>query len=381
MTITTLTARSDKTQRCFTPAPQSIPHQPYTRPMFRSLTRCVLAASAWLAPYSHHAGAQSPLVRFGAEVSPEVRLTYERGLRYLASEQQEDGSWSGRQIGSGITGLCLMAFLAHGEDPNFGSHSVNIRNAARSIILSQDVSTGYIPNSMYHHGFAMLALAESYGSVDEAVLWDQRVPINKQRSIGAALQLAVRCAVTAQKENPWGGWRYSPTSNDADTSVSGAVLMGLLAARNAGIEVPDESIDKAISYYKQCTSNSGQVSYSGGLGGFGESIARISIASLVYSVARRKDLPQSKATLSYLTQRLESPPNSYPEYTRYYQAQALFQGDVEAWKKWNKSLIRQLKKAQLKDGSFQGQFGQTTGTSMSLLALALNYRFLPIYER
>ena len=32
-------------------------------------------------------------------------------------------------------------------------------------------------------------------------------------------------------------------------------------------------------------------------------------------------------------------------------------------------------------GSFKGQFGPTVGTSMSLLALALNYRFLPIYER
>ena len=33
------------------------------------------------------------------------------------------------------------------------------------------------------------------------------------------------------------------------------------------------------------------------------------------------------------------------------------------------------------DGSFKSQFGPTVGTSFSLLALALNYRFLPIYER
>jgi hypothetical protein len=67
------------------------------------------------------------------------------------------------------------------------------------------------------------------------------------------------------------------------------------------------------------------------------------------------------------------------EYQRYYQAQALFQGDVEAWEKWNRLLVRQLK--QLPDGSFRGQFGPAISTSMSLLALALNYRFLPIYER
>ena len=124
----------------------------------------------------------------------------------------------------------------------------------------------------------------------------------------------MRAAITSQKKNSYGGWRYTPDANDADTSVSGAVLVGLLAARNAGIEVPDESIDRAISYYQSMTSNSGQVAYAGGLGGFDESLARISIGSLVYSIARRKDLPQYKATIEYLKQRPEQPPNGYREY-------------------------------------------------------------------
>jgi len=163
--------------------------------------------------------------------------------------------------------------------------------------------------------------------------------------------------------------------------VSGAVLVGLLAARNAGIEVPDTSIAKGIDYYKSMTSESGQVGYSGGFGGFDESLARISIGALVYSLARRTDLPQQKAAVRYLTERLEIEPNGYLEYARYYQAQALFQGDVGAWEKWNQLLIRELKAAQQADGSIPGQFGQSTGTAMSLLALALNYRLLPIYER
>jgi hypothetical protein len=145
--------------------------------------------------------------------------------------------------------------------------------------------------------------------------------------------------------------------------------------------VPDEVVDKAINYFVKMTSNSGQVAYSGGMGGFDESPARISIGTLVYAIARRKDLPQFKATLGHLTQRLEASGGHYLEYARYYQAQALFQGDVEAWEKWNKLLVRQLKAGQLADGSFQSQFGPALGTSMSLLALALNYRFLPIYER
>jgi hypothetical protein len=128
------------------------------------------------------------------------------------------------------------------------------------------------------------------------------------------------------------------------------------------------------------TSKAGEVNYSG-MGGMGESMARSSIATLVYAVARRKDLTEYKATLGYLKQRLDQPTNMYMEYVRYYEAQALFQGDLESWDKWNKLLVRQLKESQAPDGSIRGQFGPTISTSLSLLSLALNYRFLPIYER
>ncbi|HEY3394147.1 MAG TPA: prenyltransferase/squalene oxidase repeat-containing protein [Lacipirellulaceae bacterium] len=315
----------------------------------------------------------------GEAIPRDIREMYDRGLQYLVKTQSEEGDWRTGQQGPGTTGLALMAFLASGEDPNFGLYSNPVRKSVRSIIRAQDPRTGYFGNSMYHHGFAMLGLAEAYGSVDDRNLWPAGEPGG--RSIGAALELAVRAAVTSQKKNSFGAWRYSPDSPDADTSVSGAVLVGLLAARNAGIDVPDEAIDRAISYYQSMTSDTGGVAYSG-IGDGGESIARISIASLVYSIARRKDLPQHRATLDYLTQHLEDFGNSpYREYTLYYQAQALFQGDVAAWEKWNKLLVRQLKQQQQPDGSFPGQFGAELGTSMSLLALALNYRLLPIYER
>jgi hypothetical protein len=325
------------------------------------------------------ARAQPPSARAGEALPRDMREIYDRGLTYLISKQARTGEWSDGQAGPGVTGMALMVLLASGEDPNFGLYSNNVRKGLRSIITEQNAETGILGSSMYHHGFGMLALAEAYGAVDDRGLFESGEA--KRRSIGEALELAVRAALTSQKKNSLGAWRYSPDSTDADTSVSGAVLVGLLAARNAGIEVPDESIDKAIEYYTKMTSPSGQVAYSG-FGGFDDSIPRISIATLVYAVARRKDLPQFKATLSYLTQKLEQAPQQhYLEYARYYQAQALFQGDAEAWEKWNNLLVKQIKSAQAADGSIQSQFGPTVGTSLSLLALALNYRFLPIYER
>jgi hypothetical protein len=338
----------------------------------------LMAIALFAAAGSAHA--QPPSARAGEALPRDMREIYDRGLAYLVSKQAPTGDWTDGQRGPGVTGMALMVLLASGEDPNFGLYSANVRKALKSIITEQNADTGILGSSMYHHGFAMLALAEAYGAVDDRDLFAAGEA--KARTTGQALELAVRGAVTSQKKNSFGGWRYSPDSTDADTSVSGAVLVGLLAARNAGIEVPDESIDKAIGYYTKMTSASGQVGYSGGFGGFDESVARISIGTLVYAVARRKDLPQYKATLANLTQKLEqTAPSPYVEYARYYQAQALFQGDVQAWEKWNNLLVRQLKAAQAPDGSIQSQYGPTVGTSLSLLALALNYRFLPIYER
>jgi Family of unknown function (DUF6288) len=346
--------------------------------------------------------AQPPATQFGEVVPRDVRKMYDRGLQFLAASQSKDGTWQGGDSGPamkqglenaarvegswaaegkqgpGVTALALLAFLASGEDANFGIYSGHIRKALRSLIRHQDAKTGYIGPSMYHHGFAMLALAEAYGTVDDRNLWpDEKAP----RSVGQALELAVRTAITAQKSNPANAWRYSPSGRDSDVSVTGAVIIGLLAARNAGIEVPDESIDKAIAYLRSMTDTSGDVSYENLGNRISTSTARVAIVTLACAVARRKDLAEYKATLDYLKERIREPVGPFGEYTLYYQAQALFQGDVNSWKKWNEILVRQLREAQQPDGSIRGRFNPAISTSLSLLSLALNYRFLPIYER
>ena len=326
--------------------------------------------------------AQSLEIRTGDAVPHDVRELYDRGLQFLAKTQDAQGGWPSNHRGAGVPGMAVMCFMASGEDPNFGMYAGNVRRAIRNIITAQDKQTGYFGGSMYHHGFAMLGLAEAYGAVDDRNLWPSG-PSAEQLTIGQSLELAVRAAVTSQKTNSMGAWRYSPSGNDADTSVAGAVLMGLLAARNAGIEVPDESIDKAISYFVKMTASSGQVAYSGGIGGFNESLARISIGTLVYAIGRRKVFPQYKQTLNYLKDKIGGGSSGHGgiEYQSYYQAQAFFQGDIDAWDKWNKTLVRRLKTTQKDDGSIDGSQGTYVGTTLSLLALAVNYRFLPIYER
>jgi hypothetical protein len=347
----------------------------------------VLAAMCFPVTGANRLLAQDPQLRFGSRVPADVEMIYERGLSWLAEHQTERGDWGGQassrgrgSSGAAITGMGIMVFLASGEDPNFGKYSQNLRAAVRSIITAQDSVTGYLGNSMYHHGFGMLGLSEVYGVLDEDTLW-AGTEVMRRRSIGEALELAVRCAVTAQKNNSWGGWRYSPSENNSDTSVAGAVLMGLFAARNAGVKVPDDCIDKAVDYFRKMTSSQGGVGYSGTRRGAGGSKNLQAIASLVYAIGRRKDLKESQAVFRQTVGNTEYSPNNYPFYFRYYMAQALFQGDFAAWDKWNTKTIRQLKPLQNDDGSFASSHGPAYGTSMSLLALALNYRFLPIYER
>ena len=93
-----------------------------------------LAACVCFAVTSGMAVAQAPLLHHGEVVPRDVREMYDRGLQYLASKQTENGDWTDGQNGPGTTGMALMAFLASGEDPNFGRYRNHVRRAVRSMI-------------------------------------------------------------------------------------------------------------------------------------------------------------------------------------------------------------------------------------------------------
>jgi hypothetical protein len=297
-------------------------------------------------------------------IPPEIDRLYRKGLDFLVKTQTPRGSWPdsyGQQ--PGVVGLATVALLAHGEDPNTGPYSGAIKLGLGFILSQQNEQTGYIGNTMYNHGFATLALAESYGAVQDARL-------------GPALHKAVQLILNSQARNPMGGWRYSPESSDADTTVSGAQLVALFAARNAGLAIPEEAIKKALRFYSQCQSPEGGIGYVGQDGG---NAPRTAIGCLVWALAKQKASPPFQAGFKFLVSAPQD--QSYYHYYLYYASQAFFHASPKAWREWNRVNVKNLALSQGPNGAWEGQFGATFTTSSCLLSLALNYRFLPIYER
>lgn len=302
-----------------------------------------------------------------ADIIPaQANLIYEKGLTYLASAQNERGAWNDSNGSEpGVVGLCVKAFLGTGQDVMHGPYANNIQKAVSFIISQQNDENGYIGSSMYNHAFATLALAEVYGMIDDP-------------KVAPALKKAVELILNAQKRSRSGGWRYTPTSRDADTTVTGCNLVALYAAQNAGIAVPKEAFRKALSYLNSKRGSNGSYGYTSSSGGRPTLTA---IGVMCFSLAKQKDTKGYQSSTEYLRKHLDYRDRHYPYYFEYYMSQALFHADEELWRDWNQRNLRYLGTIQSPNGSFLGNHGSAFCTTGALLSIALNYRFLPIYEK
>ena len=72
-------------------------------------------------------------------VTDEMEKSVSRGLEYLARTQNPDGSWpQPNGQGCGVSGLHLLAFLAHGEIPDEGKYGRVMRRAVEYIVSHQE---------------------------------------------------------------------------------------------------------------------------------------------------------------------------------------------------------------------------------------------------
>ncbi|MHC4810229.1 MAG: prenyltransferase/squalene oxidase repeat-containing protein [Planctomycetota bacterium] len=312
----------------------------------------------------------------GDEITPELEAAIQRGFAYLVSQQNRDGSFGRGRYGRhvGITALCAIAFMADGNLPGRGPYGEQVERALEFVIsnagdaglLAADTSHG----PMYGHGFATLFLGEIYGMNPT----DDRVR--------EALQKAVDLIVGSQNE--LGGWRYNPVPLDADVSVTVCQVMALRSARNAGIKVPRETIDRAIAYIRSCQNDDGGFRYMSQPGVSAWPRTAAGVATLFYAGVHEDD--SIDRGLSYLTrvampgQRLPSQAHYY--YGHYYSVQAMYLAGGEWWSRWWPAAREELLSRQHTEGGWLDHYaGGAYSTAMSLIVLQMPKRYLPIFQR
>jgi hypothetical protein len=319
-----------------------------------------------------------------AKVSPEDKAI-RRGLEFLHDTQNKDGSWRGNSgPHPAVTSLAVMAFLSAGHVPGEGRYGPTVERGIRWV-LRQQHANGLIASEsaheMYHHGIATLMLAEVAGMTDGDL----------GRDVRRALEKAVAIILKAQRTrgSERGGWRYRAAHvNGSDLSVTGWQVMALRGAKNLGCDVPASTIAAAMDYVKRS-----QDRYRGGFcytprGGLTVACTGTGILCLELGGKEEHLSDKVKAAGTYLVRRSSLPRRGqrFFYYSIYYGAQATFQLGGNYWKVYRPALHAAVLPYQNSNGSWSGggtdaAYGPNYCTAMSLLALTVEYRLLPIYQR
>jgi prenyltransferase beta subunit len=355
-----------------------------------------------VAPHARAADAVSPEEK---ERRQKLDDSIKRALEYLHKSQQADGSWQGNQAhGVAVTSLCVMAFMSAGHVPGEGPYGDDVKKAIDWVLAHQNDNGSFAAAGtyeMYTQGIATLMLAEAVGMCDEKT----------GRTLRKRLEKAVIVILDAQRKDGVhkGGWRYSRVGADGDISVTGWQVMALRAAKNVGCDVPAEKIQDTMDYIMRCRDergNSGAFCY---MPNSRVTVACTGTSVLALQLCASKDQheklkPYFTKAADYILADQTRPKWGKTEffmYGIYYCSQAMFQmggSDKNArkddpkrpWNYWEvfcPILEKELLAYQKPDGSWLGGDGRSAAigadfcTSMAILSLTVEYRYLPIYQR
>jgi hypothetical protein len=321
-----------------------------------------------------------------------VTTSVDAALAYLARSQLPDGSWlSGWGKNTGVVSLAVMAFLAAGHVPGKGEHGAVVEGGIRfllgeesegMIIRPRDTSHG----PMYEHGIATLLLGEVRGMVDESLPGLETLPRVHRRAVDLILR-AQRTEGLARADV--GGWRYTPTSKDSDLSVTGWQILALRAAQDAEVSMPKAAIERAVEYVKRCALPGGGFAYMPERG-HEPNIAMTGTGVLALQICGDFDSPLARRGGDWLLAHPLEWKGPFFFYSAYYSTQAMFQLGGDYWERWRPLSQDLIVSKQRADGSWLpppdetsvvSQLGPVYFTSMAVLSLTVEYKYLPIYQR
>lgn len=337
----------------------------------------VAVAVAFLSTFAPSMGQAQDIQGAAVRVDAKTEAVINRGLRYLAQNQAPNGSWQGRsekerRYPAAMTAYALMAFLSAGHLPGEGEYGRHVSQGVQFLLnaISPEGLIGDRNNGqyMYVHGISTIALAELYGQTNSAAI---------------RTKLARMVKIIVSSQNKEGGWRYRPISNDADISVTVLQVVGLRAAKNSGLKVPQRTIDDAVSYVRRCyNETSGGFAYQPGNGpGF----ARTAAAVYSLQVCGHYDDPRVKKGSKYLFDEFGKS-NRWFTYGNFYAAPAQYMIGGKTWRDWYAKISTLLLERVRTDGDKafwdkNSQVGPIYETSVNVMILSMPYQFIPLYQR
>ena len=310
------------------------------------------------------------------ELTEDAEKAIERGLKFLLASQNEDGSWSSKNGDYAIAGtsLGLMAFMVKGQFPGFGRHGKALDRAKNYLLKrNKESQTGTMGVKMYELGLFTIAMSE---------LWGMTKDPKDNKLIQEALERTVQIILRSQ--SPLGGWRYAPRPDAGqDTSVTAMVFVSLASAREAGVLVPKETIDRVTGYLRDQVWDE----RTGGFGYQGKGFTIACTAGGVYAaqLAGNRDTEWVEAALNSLENNpkmFSRKDNGHYYYSHYYAMQAMVQAGDERYAKWYPKIRDSLVSLQQSNGSWQEkEEDYPHKTPMAIIILGTPHRYIPVYQR
>lgn len=302
-------------------------------------------------------------------ISPELENSIRRGLAFLASKQSPDGSWSGNYGKNvGEASLAILAFMSMGNFPGEGEYSQVV---ARGLdwVIAQSQANGLIQYTgqsrqapvMYGHALATLMLSE---------MWGQTRRQDVREVLAKAVDLIVRV------QGPRGGWNYRSVPVDGDTSVCVMQIIALKSAQEAGIFVPEETISKAVELIRtRFDANNAGYGYNNSK--FNPHHAGSSAAGATIMVIC--GVKEQELTLAPTRNHIgiASKVSSQHGYFSYYLAVGSYALGEKTFRECMQAIEPEMLKRQRNDGGWN----EVWNSSFYVLAAAMPYRYLPIYQR
>lgn len=318
-----------------------------------------------------------------------------RALRWLASVQNEDGSWgvNGNNGHPAHTGIALLVFLAHGETPLSETYGKTVQTAMRwlSRYAMEDARnfSRQKHKGAYGHGIATYAISEAYAMT--------RIPMMR-----TAMEEAVAIIIDGQQSG--GGFDYGYAKGERyDLSVTSWQSQALKAARVAGSTHPElkEAIRRNIKFLRgPASAEYGKFNYSNGK--VGDNMTGPAVLAL--QLLGASTCPEAKSGMSHIADKrladyreVEQNPAKWRElggkklYGWYYDTQAVFnnqKNDRAGWKAWRTTFEKVLLRSQNRIGYWETKGhiggadipGRILSTCFCCLQLEVYYRYLPTFD-